>query len=38
MRLGDAYTLWGEGYVIRDGAMRPICREGEHITILPGEA
>ena len=21
MRIDDAYTLWGEGYVIRDGAM-----------------
>ena len=38
MRVDDTYTLWGEGYVIRDGAMRLVCREGEHITILPTEA
>ena len=38
MRRDDAYTLWGEGYVIRDGAMRPVCREGEHVTIHPKEA
>ena len=38
MRRDDTYTLWGEGYVIRDGAMRPVCREGEHVTIHPKEA
>ena len=33
MRVGDTYTLWGEGYRIRDGRMEQICREGEHIII-----
>ncbi|MBE5798624.1 MAG: dipeptidase E [Clostridiales bacterium] len=33
MRAGDEYTLWGEGYRIRDGRMEQICREGEHIII-----
>ena len=33
MRRGDEYTLWGEGYLIRDGSMTQICREGEHIII-----
>lgn len=34
MRDGNTYTLWGEGYRIRDGQMKQICREGEHIVIL----
>lgn len=34
MRRGDVYTLWGEGYLIRDGNIRQICREGEHIVII----
>ena len=34
MRVNDTYTLWGEGYLIRDGRMEQICHEGEHITIL----
>ena len=38
MRRGDDYTLWGEGYVIRDGEMHLLCREGEHVTIFPMEA
>ena len=33
MRKDDTYTLWGEGYRIRDGRMEKICRNGEHITI-----
>ena len=33
MRKNDTYTLWGEGYRIRDGQMEQICREGEYITI-----
>ena len=33
MRENDAYTLWGEGYRIRDGQMEQICCEGEHIII-----
>ena len=33
MRRDNEYTLWGEGYLIRDGRMEQICREGEHITI-----
>ena len=33
MRLDDTYTLWGEGYLIRDGRMTQICRAGEHIII-----
>lgn len=33
MRVDDTYTLWGEGYRIRDGRMQQICREGEHIII-----
>jgi len=35
MRRDDTYTLWGEGYRIRDGRMQLICRKGEHITITP---
>lgn len=31
------YTLWGEGYRIRDGRMEQICRRGEHISIDPEE-
>ena len=33
MRLDNEYTLWGEGYLIRDGKMTQICHEGEHIII-----
>lgn len=33
MRKDDAYTLWGEGYSIRDGRMTRICSRGEHIAI-----
>ena len=33
MRVDDTYTLWGEGYRIRDGRMQQICREGDHIII-----
>lgn len=33
MREDAEYTLWGEGYVIRDGTMRPVCREGEHVVL-----
>lgn len=35
MRRGDTYTLWGEGYRIRDGKMEMICRDGEHIVLNP---
>lgn len=35
MRKDDAYTLWGEGYLIRDGQMKRICQNGEHIRITP---
>ena len=37
MRKDDSYTLWGEGYRIRDGRMTQICQKGEHITIYPEE-
>ena len=33
MRIDDHYSLWGEGYLIRDGQMTQICREGEHIDL-----
>ena len=33
MRRDDTYTLWGEGYLIRNGRMEQICRDGEYITI-----
>ena len=33
MRRDNTYTLWGEGYRIRDGRMTQICREGKHIII-----
>ena len=33
MRRDNEYTLWGERYLIRDGRMEQICREGEHMTI-----
>lgn len=33
MRENDTYTLFGEGYLIRDGRMEQICRECEHIII-----
>ena len=33
MRRDDHYTLWGEGYRIRDGAMTQICVNGEHISL-----
>ena len=33
----NVYTLWGEGYQLRDGRMTQICRKGEHITIYPEE-
>ena len=29
----EEYTLWGEGYLIRDGQMTQLCRKGEHILI-----
>lgn len=31
------YTLWGEGYRIRDGKMTLICRKGEHIILSTEE-
>jgi len=34
MKIDHQYTLWGEGYLIRDGRMELICHEGEHIIIL----
>ena len=37
MRKDDSYTLWGEGYRIRDGRMTQICCKGQHITIYPEE-
>jgi len=37
MRRDDSYTLWGEGYLIRDGRMTRICKRGEHIAIDPEE-
>ena len=37
MRKDDVYTLWGEGYLIRDGQMEKICQRDEHITINPEE-
>ncbi|MBR4039650.1 MAG: Type 1 glutamine amidotransferase-like domain-containing protein [Clostridia bacterium] len=36
MRIDDHYSLWGEGYLIRDGKMTQICREGEHIKLTEG--
>ncbi|MBR3794506.1 MAG: Type 1 glutamine amidotransferase-like domain-containing protein [Clostridia bacterium] len=33
MRKDDIYTLWGEGYRIRDGRMERICRDGEHMIL-----
>lgn len=33
----NIYTLWGEGYRIRDGRMELICKKDEHITIDPEE-
>ena len=33
MRHGDSYSLWGEGYRIRDGQMTKICCEGKHILL-----
>ncbi|MBQ7825362.1 MAG: Type 1 glutamine amidotransferase-like domain-containing protein [Clostridia bacterium] len=33
MRIDNQYSLWGEGYLIRNGQMTQICREGEHIAI-----
>ena len=33
MRLDNEYSLWGEGYLIRDGHMEQICLDGEHIII-----
>ncbi len=35
MRSGDTYTLWGEGYRIRDGKIQQICHEGEHMILNP---
>lgn len=35
LRTGDDYTLYGEGYLIRDGRIAQICREGEHAAIIP---
>lgn len=32
-RKDDVYTLWGEGYLIADGVMTPICQSGEHIVL-----
>jgi len=37
MRKDNEYTLWGEGYRIRDGKIDLICRKGEHIFISPEE-
>ena len=37
MRKDDTYTLWGEGYLIRDSRMERICQSGEYITIYPEE-
>ena len=37
MRRDNTYSLWGEGYLIRDGQMKPICQRGEHIVITPEE-
>jgi len=37
MRKDDSYTLWGEGYLIRDGHISQICEKGKHITIYPEE-
>ena len=33
MRKDDTYTLWGEGYRIRDGVMTKICEKGGHIVL-----
>lgn len=33
LRRDDTYTLYGEGYLIRDGQMTKICSAGEHIVI-----
>lgn len=33
MRKGDEYTLWGEGYRIRDGVMTQICEKGGHVAL-----
>ncbi len=33
MRRDEEYTLWGEGWRIRDGAMQKICEKGEHIAL-----
>lgn len=35
LRRGDHYTLFGEGYLIRDGRMAQVCRRAEHIDIIP---
>jgi len=37
MRKDDTYTLWGEGYLIRDGEMKQICQREHHIKIYPEE-
>lgn len=37
MRKGDIYTLFGEGYILRDGQMRRICQEGASIVLKPVE-
>ena len=37
MRRDDCYTLFGEGYLIRDGRMKQICTKGEHIIISAEE-
>ncbi|MBQ7052695.1 MAG: Type 1 glutamine amidotransferase-like domain-containing protein [Clostridia bacterium] len=33
MRINGHDTLFGEGYLIRDGKISQICREGEHIAL-----
>ena len=33
MKKDGKHSLWGEGYLIRDGKMTLICRQGEHIDI-----
>jgi len=35
LRRGKKYTLFGEGYLIRDGRMTQICRKDESIDITP---
>ena len=35
MRRGDTCMLFGEGYLLRDGQMRRICREGASVVLEP---